>query len=84
MARGLAIANRDEIMESFFGDPNGTENLSDAKPNPSVPCLTDRPKAEVSVPPITQRPTPVICSEPGCGYQLNANGSCTGCIMERY
>ncbi len=62
MPRGLAPANRDEIMERFFAVPEaGTESESQDS---------------------TQPHKPIICSVPGCGYQLNPDGSCWGCLLD--
>lgn len=33
MARGLSPANRDEIMQRFFGTPDGTEVLDATQPS---------------------------------------------------
>jgi hypothetical protein len=45
MARGLVPANRDEIMESFFGTPDGTVAFDRiSKHVDGVPCNTHPPE----------------------------------------
>lgn len=58
-----------------------TKPETSGNPGQEIPCLTDPPEAKVSVS-MAQSPKPTICPVPGCGYHLNRDGSCTGCIMD--